>query len=129
MGSYDPQEFQILTMRASIAILIGAIILCAQAQEDLPTFRCPEDNGFFPDPEQCDLYYECIDNIPEAKLCPDGLLFEVLKNLKILKTIYNTLNHFHLNIGWKSEPRKMRLSFQWYYLSHIGGSKILFGSY
>merc|ERR1711983_662610 len=65
-----------LTMRASIAILIGAIILCAQAQEDLPTFRCPEDNGFFPDPEQCDLYYECIDNIPEAKLCPDGLLFE-----------------------------------------------------
>ena len=39
-------------------------------------FRCPEDNGFFPDPEQCDLYYECIDNIPEAKLCPDGLLFE-----------------------------------------------------
>merc|ERR1711997_599627 len=74
--SYDQQEFQILTMRASIAILIGAIILCAQAQEDLPNFRCPEDNGFFPDPEQCDLYYECIDNIPEAKLCPDGLLFE-----------------------------------------------------
>ena len=39
-------------------------------------FNCPENNGFFPDPEQCDLYYECIDNVPEAKLCPDGLLFE-----------------------------------------------------
>jgi len=41
-----------------------------------PDFKCPETNGFFPDPEQCDLYYECVDNIPEAKLCPDGLLFE-----------------------------------------------------
>ena len=39
-------------------------------------FRCPEKNGYFADPEQCDLYYECIDSIPEAKLCPDGLLFE-----------------------------------------------------
>ena len=40
---------------------------------------------YFTDPEQCDLYYECIDNIPEAKLCPDGLLFEVLKKLETLK--------------------------------------------
>ena len=40
------------------------------------TFDCPERNGYFPDPEQCDLYYECIDGVPEAKLCPDGLLFE-----------------------------------------------------
>ena len=39
-------------------------------------FNCPENNGFFPDPEQCDLYYECIEGVPEAKLCPDGLLFE-----------------------------------------------------
>ena len=21
-------------------------------------------------------YYECVDSVPEAKLCPDGLLFE-----------------------------------------------------
>ena len=39
-------------------------------------FKCPEKNGFFSDHEQCDLYYECIDNVPTAKLCPDGLLFE-----------------------------------------------------
>ena len=25
-------------------------------------FICPENNGFFHDSEQCDLYYECIDN-------------------------------------------------------------------
>merc|ERR1712012_522198 len=37
---------------------------------------CPEPNGFFPDPEQCDKYYECVGEIPEEKFCPDGLLFE-----------------------------------------------------
>lgn len=44
--------------------------------KDEINFKCPEKNGFFPDPEQCDLYYECIDDIPEPKLCPDGLLFQ-----------------------------------------------------
>ena len=39
-------------------------------------FKCPETNGFFPDPEQCDKYYECVANVPETKFCPDGLLFE-----------------------------------------------------
>ena len=39
-------------------------------------FRCPEKNGFFPDPEQCDKYYECVGDVPEEKFCPDGLLFE-----------------------------------------------------
>lgn len=59
-------------------------------------FECPENNGFFHDVEQCDLYYECIDNKRKlfpttsckiifdrkrqlsaiAKLCPDGLLFD-----------------------------------------------------
>lgn len=39
------------------------------------SFQCPEKNGFFPDPEQCDLYYECVDNIATANLCPDGLMF------------------------------------------------------
>lgn len=28
-------------------------------------FSCPESNGFFADPEQCDLYYECVDGIGE----------------------------------------------------------------
>ena len=39
-------------------------------------FRCPEKNGFFPDPEQCDKYYECVGDVAEEKFCPDGLLFE-----------------------------------------------------
>ncbi|CAK9818114.1 Protein obstructor-E [Anthophora plagiata] len=36
---------------------------------------CPERNGRFPDPVQCDAYVECIDGIPEDKLCPEGLVF------------------------------------------------------
>merc|ERR1739838_1158471 len=56
------------------------IVLClalglAVAQDD-PLFRCPEKNGFFPDPEQCEKYYECVGEVPEEKFCPDGLLFE-----------------------------------------------------
>ena len=35
-----------------------------------------EPNGFFADPEQCDLYYECVDGVSTVKLCPDGLMFD-----------------------------------------------------
>nr|XP_034190229.1 protein obstructor-E-like [Osmia lignaria] len=36
---------------------------------------CPEKNGRFPVPSQCDAYIECIDGVAEEKLCPEGLLF------------------------------------------------------
>ncbi|KAG7212682.1 hypothetical protein KM043_012961 [Ampulex compressa] len=36
---------------------------------------CPEKNGRFPVSSQCDAYIECIDGVPEHKLCPEGLLF------------------------------------------------------
>ncbi|XP_003701204.2 protein obstructor-E [Megachile rotundata] len=36
---------------------------------------CPERNGRFIVPGQCDAYIECIDGMPEEKLCPEGLLF------------------------------------------------------
>ncbi|XP_018330078.1 protein obstructor-E [Agrilus planipennis] len=39
-------------------------------------FKCPKQSGYYPDPIQCDLYYDCVDGIPEEKLCPDGLVFE-----------------------------------------------------
>jgi len=44
--------------------------------QDGPIPSCPEKNGFFPDPDQCDKYYECVGDIPEEKFCPDGLLFD-----------------------------------------------------
>ena len=30
----------------------------------------------FADPEQCDLYYECVDNVAAPELCEDGFLFD-----------------------------------------------------
>lgn len=35
---------------------------------------CPEKNGRFAT-AQCDAYIECVNGVPEFKLCPDGLLF------------------------------------------------------
>jgi len=64
----------------STSCLIFASVALAQdnlAQSlDLPPFKCPEPNGFFPDLEQCDLYYECLDGVAEPALCPDGLMFD-----------------------------------------------------
>ena len=40
------------------------------------TFTCPEPNGLFADPEQCDLYYVCEDGVSVPSLCEDGLLFD-----------------------------------------------------
>ncbi|XP_056648581.1 protein obstructor-E-like [Diorhabda sublineata] len=39
-------------------------------------FQCPQRTGFFPDPEECDVYYKCSRGIYEQKLCPDGLVFD-----------------------------------------------------
>ena len=39
-------------------------------------FDCPERNGLFPDPEQCDLYYVCEDGLATPQLCKDGELFD-----------------------------------------------------
>ena len=39
-------------------------------------FQCPEPNGLFADPEQCDLYYVCEDGQAQPELCDDGLLFD-----------------------------------------------------
>jgi len=58
-----------------LSLLALAYATLAQDYQDAINFLCPESNGFFPDPEQCDKYYECVDNIPEEKFCTDGLLF------------------------------------------------------
>lgn len=53
-----------------VLLLLVTLVTLSRAQ-----FRCPELKGFFPDPEQCDLYYACIDGQPEERLCKDGLVF------------------------------------------------------
>ncbi|XP_055585724.1 protein obstructor-E-like [Uranotaenia lowii] len=43
--------------------------------EEYFEFTCPEDDGDFEDPYQCDRYYQCRDGRVTEKLCPDGLVF------------------------------------------------------
>ena len=42
----------------------------------LSEFVCPNSSGYYADPEQCDLYYECRNGEATAKLCKDGLVFQ-----------------------------------------------------
>ncbi|XP_059482084.1 protein obstructor-E [Neocloeon triangulifer] len=53
--------------RIWLPVLLG--LICVYAQQ------CPEKNGRFADPRQCDKYIECEDGVATEKLCPDGLLF------------------------------------------------------
>ncbi|KRG00464.1 uncharacterized protein Dwil_GK27943, partial [Drosophila willistoni] len=46
-----------------------------QSQEYEPTKQCPEANGFYPDSEQCDKYYACLDGVHTERLCADGMVF------------------------------------------------------
>ncbi|XP_069696431.1 protein obstructor-E-like isoform X1 [Periplaneta americana] len=39
-------------------------------------FTCPGKYGQYPDPKQCDKFYECDEGVPREKLCPDGLMFD-----------------------------------------------------
>uniref|UniRef100_T1J190 Chitin-binding type-2 domain-containing protein n=1 Tax=Strigamia maritima TaxID=126957 RepID=T1J190_STRMM len=41
--------------------------------------QCPQANGRFPVPDQCDAYIICRDGIAETQLCPDGLVFNEKK--------------------------------------------------
>lgn len=59
-----------MTRTRKVAIALLGLLSVATAQ-----FKCPENRGFFPDPEQCDLYFACVDGVAEEKLCKDGLVF------------------------------------------------------
>ena len=61
-------------------LLCSAVVVSGQNDGSIrypaPDYKCPEVNGRFPDPEQCDLYYICRKDSAEAVLCPEGLLFD-----------------------------------------------------
>ncbi|KAK8403985.1 hypothetical protein O3P69_000205 [Scylla paramamosain] len=50
----------------------------APIQAGKSDFFCEED-GLYPDFEQCDLYWECTGGVPQSHLCDDGLVFDSLK--------------------------------------------------
>ncbi|XP_028151209.1 protein obstructor-E [Diabrotica virgifera virgifera] len=52
-------------------VFVCVCIAAASAQ-----FKCPPKDGQYPDPIQCDKFYECEDGIAKTKLCPDGLVFD-----------------------------------------------------
>merc|ERR1711887_393041 len=54
MGQFVPSEPGVMS---SLAVLATSLAL-ASAQSN---FRCPERDGYFPDPVQCDKYYDCFD--------------------------------------------------------------------
>lgn len=46
--------------------------------------ECPPDNGElirFPNKEDPSTYYECIDGVAELMECPEGLVFDAIKQL------------------------------------------------
>ena len=65
-----------------IFLSLAYLVALSLAQDDFDfagsafAFQCPEPNGLFADPEQCDLYYVCEDNVSRPELCEDGLLFD-----------------------------------------------------
>lgn len=44
-------------------------------------FSCPEPNGNFNDPADCNRYYVCIDDTPVGNICPPGLYFDAANNV------------------------------------------------
>jgi len=50
--------------------------LCQEYYDDYTDFDCPEPNGKFPDPRQCDKYYICKKGVAEVQYCLEGLLFD-----------------------------------------------------
>ena len=65
-------------LKSSVTCKIGTVVTFIILKTSIPisSFRCPEPNGLFADPEQCDLYYACEDNVAAPELCEDGLLFD-----------------------------------------------------
>ncbi|XP_063705758.1 protein obstructor-E [Culicoides brevitarsis] len=58
----------------STSLVLAAVIITGNAQN----FKCPDKDGQYEDPVQCDKYYECVDGEAKVKLCPDGLVFDPL---------------------------------------------------
>ena len=61
-------------IRISLIALIAILGIVEAA--DRIEFECPEPDGLFPHPVQCDRYFHCRRGIVNRKLCADGLVFD-----------------------------------------------------
>ena len=64
-----------ISLIAMISILLLAILGIVEAADRIE-FECPEPDGLFPHPVQCDRYFHCRRGIVNRKLCADGLVFD-----------------------------------------------------
>ncbi|XP_054720208.1 protein obstructor-E-like [Uloborus diversus] len=55
--------------------IFGFVLAILLWEKGFAEFQCPNSSGYYPDPEQCDLYYECRGGVAKQKLCKDGLVF------------------------------------------------------
>jgi len=76
MGSINQaaEESAVRENMLGTAILLLPLVVSAVLGQS--NFRCPEKDGYFEDQQQCDKYYDCLDDIAEERLCPDGLVFD-----------------------------------------------------
>ena len=77
-------DFALITMKNFYLLLLTATVALAAPNDEYDydfsgpdyNFDCLWPNGKFPDSQQCDLYYECVNDVSTPKLCPDGLVFD-----------------------------------------------------
>ena len=60
-------------MRLRPLLTIGGLLASLVLTKAQVDFDCPEPDGLFPHPEQCDRYFECKNYRVSRKLCADGL--------------------------------------------------------
>jgi len=64
-----------------LLLTLALIATAAAAPQQAPqaarsgAFQCGQRDGFYPDPSQCDKYWECFGGQGTPKFCPDGLVF------------------------------------------------------
>ena len=62
------------------SVLLLTVAVAGQQNGDIAeNFICPENNGKFADPEQCDLFYICRKGVATIEYCPEGLLFDITR--------------------------------------------------
>jgi len=67
--------------RSVFSLALAGLAVITQLTSAQIDFECPEADGLFAHPEQCDRYFECRNFRVKRKLCADGLVFDPNKVL------------------------------------------------
>ena len=59
-----------------MSLSVFSLVLLVSLTSAQIDFECPEADGLFAHPEQCDRYFECRNFRVKRKLCADGLVFD-----------------------------------------------------